>query len=104
MCEGGGNINSTKSKGCSIDAQCYLQDVSYASPTLFTIAYSSFNGLKQYVPTTCLIFSISGRTLGVIPLLEAKYASVTYWHVFMDSVRSTSPSVIEFFAERGDFY
>ena len=63
-------------------------------PTLFTIAYSSFNGLKQYVPTTCLSFSISGRTLGVIPLLEAKYASVTYWHVFMDSVTSTSPSVI----------
>ena len=103
MCEGGGN-NSTKSKGCSIDTQYYLQDVSYASPTLFTIAYSSFNGLKQYVPTTCLIFSFSGRTLGVIPLLEAKYASVTYWHVFMDSATSTSPSVIYFFEEKDDLY
>ena len=30
--------------------------------TLFTIAYSSFNEPKQYVSTTCVIFSIFGRT------------------------------------------
>ena len=35
---------------------------------------------------------------------NAKYASVTYWHVFMDSETSTSPSVIYFFEEKDDLY
>ena len=30
LCQGGGNNDSPKSDGCSIDTQCYLQDVCYA--------------------------------------------------------------------------